>query len=94
MGMALDGRTLVLEVGDRGDTAPQPVPPEDGGASGGFGLGLVDALVDRLTIVFSGCGRTIRVALPIGRDTAEYPVPPPGPAPGAGERGPGAPGRD
>ncbi|MET9670279.1 ATP-binding protein [Streptomyces sp. NPDC006475] len=65
LGMAVKGGRLLLEVGDRSRTVPRPVPPEERGAAGGFGLGLVAELVDDWAVVTSSRGKTIRVTLPL-----------------------------
>lgn len=67
LGMALQGGSLLLEVGDRSRRVPHLVPPEHRGASGGFGLGLVAELIDDWAVVTSARGKTIRVTLPMGR---------------------------
>ncbi|MFC8093414.1 ATP-binding protein [Streptomyces sp. NPDC057301] len=65
LGMALRGRCLVLEVGDRSRIEPRVMPPAERGPWGGFGLGLVAELVDDWSVVTTGQGKTIRVTLPM-----------------------------
>ncbi|MFD7120672.1 ATP-binding protein [Streptomyces sp. NPDC056652] len=64
--MALKGRSLLLEVGDGSRRVPHPVPPEERGASGGFGLGLIAELIDTWVVATSARGKAIRVTLPMG----------------------------
>ena len=66
LAMILHDGYLVLEVGDRSRTAPFLVPPEDRGSCGGFGFGLIAALVDDWTVVTTARGKTIRVTLSMG----------------------------
>ncbi|RYJ21875.1 serine phosphatase RsbU [Streptomyces sp. L-9-10] len=67
LGMVLKGGSLLLEVGDRSMRIPHLVPPEERGASGGFGLGLVAELIDDWAVATSARGKAIRVTLPMGR---------------------------
>ncbi|MFD5574209.1 ATP-binding protein [Streptomyces cadmiisoli] len=65
LGMAVRGGCLLLEVSDRSRTMPRVVPPEERGASGGFGFGLVAALAEDWTVRTDSRGKAIRVTIPL-----------------------------
>ncbi|MGI5350284.1 ATP-binding protein [Streptomyces sp. CA-250714] len=67
MSMALCDGLLHLEVSDSSRVVPRIVPPEERGASGGFGLNLVAELVDSWAVVTNSQGKKIQAQLTISR---------------------------
>ncbi|MFJ6727893.1 ATP-binding protein [Streptomyces sp. NPDC091281] len=63
LGMALRGRVLLLDVGDRSRVPPRLVPPEGRGPAGGYGFRLITELVDAWAVVPRHYAKSVRVTM-------------------------------